>query len=145
MSNFKIIKYSDEYRAQLLEVWEKSVSATHDFLRLTDFESIKAFVRSIDFQKVQVFCLVKRTEVAGFIGIVDRKIEMLFLSPIYLGKGLGKKLVDFAIEELSAKMVDVNQQNIRAVGFYQKMGFKTYERTEKDDQGKDYPLFRMKL
>ncbi len=70
---------------------------------------------------------------------------MLFFSPEYIGKGLGRKLTDFAISELKADKVDVNEQNTNAVKFYKKLGFKTYERTEKDDQGKEYPLLRMKL
>ncbi|RDV12574.1 GNAT family N-acetyltransferase [Pontibacter diazotrophicus] len=44
-----------------------------------------------------------------------------------------------------AMEVDVNEQNTKAVEFYQKLGFETYERTAQDDQGKDYPLLRMKL
>ena len=70
---------------------------------------------------------------------------MLFLDPDYFGQGLGKILMNYAINELSVDKVDVNEQNINAVNFYQRLGFKTYERTDKDDQGKDYPLLRMKL
>ena len=70
---------------------------------------------------------------------------MLFLSPEYIGKGLGKKLLNFAIHNLNANQVDVNEENTKAVEFYTKFGFKTYERTDKDDQGKNYPLLRMEL
>jgi putative acetyltransferase len=89
--------------------------------------------------------LVQNAEVAGFLGVAAQKVEILFLSPVYFGKGLGKRLLAFAINELRVDKVDVNEQNTNAAGFYQKFGFKTYERTEKDDQGKDYPLLRMKL
>jgi putative acetyltransferase len=51
----------------------------------------------------------------------------------------------FAVTELKADKLDVNEQNVRAIKFYQKFGFQTYERTEKDDQGRNYPLLRMKL
>ncbi len=53
--------------------------------------------------------------------------------------------MDFALLELKADKVDVNEQNTNAVKFYEKLEFKTYERTEKDAQGKEYPLLRMKL
>ena len=43
-----------------------------------------------------------------------------------------------------ADKVDVNEQNTGVVAFYKKLGFETYERTEKDDRGKDYPLLRMR-
>lgn len=53
--------------------------------------------------------------------------------------------MDFAIDELRAYEVDVNEQNTKAVRFYSKFGFETYERIEKDDLGYDYPLLRMML
>ncbi len=141
--NLEIVKYSDKYRKQVLDVWEKSVLATHDFLKPSDFHAIKEIVKTIDFNVFDVYCLMQNDELAGFLGVAAQKVEMLFLSPDYFGKGLGKKLLHFAISELSADMVDVNEQNTNAVGFYRKFGFKTYERTDKDDQGRDYPLLRM--
>ena len=142
---FSIEKYSDKYRNQVLDVWEKSVLATHNFLKPSDFKEIKQLVQTFNFNDFEVYCLKQNDEIAGFIGLAERKIEMLFFSPEYIGKGLGRKLADFAISELKADKVDVNEQNTNAVKFYEKLGFKTYERTEKDDQGKEYPLLRMKL
>lgn len=92
-----------------------------------------------------MYCLKQKDEFAGFIGVAEQKIEMLFLAPNYIGKGLWKKLTNFAFSTLRADKVDVNEQNTNAVKFYEKIGFKTYERTEKDDQGMEYPLLRMKL
>jgi len=143
--NYNIEQYSDKDREQILNVWEKSVLATHDFLKPTDFKEIKTLVGTINFNDFEVYCLKQNDELAGFIGVAERKIEMLFFSPEYIGKGFGRKLTDFAFSELKADKVDVNEQNTNAVKFYEKLGFKTYERTDKDDQGKDYPLLRMKM
>jgi putative acetyltransferase len=129
----------------MLDVWEQSVLATHDFLKPTDFEEIKTLVKTINFKDFKVYCLKNEGEVAGFIGVSEQKIEMLFISPEYTGKGLGRKLTEYGISELKADKVDVNEQNTQAVKFYEKLGFKTYERTDKDDQGKEYPLLRMRL
>jgi putative acetyltransferase len=84
-------------------------------------------------------------KVAGFVGVADRKVEMLFLDPLFFGRGFGKKLMAHALIELNANKVDVNEQNLNAVKFYKKLGFEIYERTEKDDQGKSYPLLKMQL
>ena len=143
--SFKIEKYTDKDREQILNIWEKSVLETHEFLNPTDFEEIKQLVQTFNFNDFEVYCLKQNDEVAGFIGLAGRKIAMLFLSPEYIGKGLGRKLADFAFSEFKADKVDVNEQNTNAVKFYEKLGFKTYERTEKDDQGKEYPLLRMNL
>lgn len=144
-SNPKIQKYSGQYKEQVLSVWERSVLATHGFLSQEDFQSIKEIVRKIDFNQFDVFCLIQDDKVLGFLGVAGQKTEMLFLDPDYFGQGLGKVLMNYAINELSVDKVDVNEQNIKAVSFYQHLGFKTYERTDKDDLGKDYPLLRMKL
>ncbi|MCH7412268.1 GNAT family N-acetyltransferase [Belliella sp. R4-6] len=141
--NFKIIPYSSDLRGQLIDVWEKSVLATHTFLKRSDFESIKILVQTMDFGELDVFCLTEEEEMLGFIGIYDFKIEMLFLSPDYIGKNLGRMLLEYALTELKANKVDVNEQNIHAVGFYQKFGFVEYERSELDDQGNPFPILRM--
>jgi putative acetyltransferase len=142
---FEIKRYEEKFREQLLLVWEKSVLATHDFLSPEDFISIKELVHTIDFNAFDVYCLTCENNVVGFLGVAERKAEMLFIDPDYLGQGLGKKLMDFAFTTLNVINVDVNEQNSNAVKFYKKLGFETYERTEKDDQGKNYPLLRMKM
>lgn len=142
---YQIICYSDNWRVQLLTLWEESVLATHNFIQPADFLSIKAIVQTINFNDFEVYCLVEDSVLLGFVGVLDQKIKMLFLSPDQLGKGFGKKLLQFALHELKAYKVDVNEQNQKAVEFYLHFGFKTYERTDKDDQRNDYPLLRMKL
>lgn len=141
----RIIPYSPELRQQMLDVWERSVLATHDFLKPEDFKEIKELVATIDFSGFEVYCLMQEDKVRGFLGVADQKLEMLFLDPTSIGKGNGKKLLQFAVEKLNANKLDVNEQNSQAFAFYQKNGFKVYGRTDKDDQGRNYPLLRMKL
>lgn len=74
------------------------------------------------------------------MGTEENRLEMLFLSPSERGKGLGKQLIQYGIQE-----VTVNEQNPQAVGFYQHLGFETYKRTECDEEGNPYPLLYMKL
>jgi len=140
-----IEKYNDDMRNQILNVWERSVRATHTFVSPEDLEEIKALVHTIDFNQLQVYCLMHHQTVAAFIGVAEYKVEMLFADPDYIGKGCGKQLMQYATEQLAADKVDVNEQNRHAANFYRHLGFEVYERTEKDDQGKPYPLLRMQL
>lgn len=144
-NNLKIKAYDDKYQQQLLTVWEESVVATHDFLSPTDFNEIKDIVRGVDFNALQVYCLMKDELLLGFIGVADKKIEMLFVDPKYFGHGYGKELANFAMTELAVDKLDVNEQNLKARSFYEKSGSETFERTEKDDQGRNNPLLRMRL
>lgn len=141
----EIVPYVPAYKEQVVGVWEKSVLATHHFLAPGDFHKIRELVRELDFAQHNVYCLLDRDRCVGFIGITDKKVEMLFLAPEYFGKGLGRQLMEFAISELGADKVDVNEQNEGALRFYEKLGFVVYERMAKDDQGHDYPILRMRL
>lgn len=137
--------YTDDFKEQMVIVWEKSVRSTHGFLSNEDLNIYKNIVLSIDFNAFSVFCLITDEQVIGFIGVAESKIEMLFLLPEYIGKGFGRLLIDFGITELKADKVDVNEQNFEALNFYLKCGFIQYNRTDKDDLGKPYPLLNLKL
>lgn len=76
----RIIPYSPELRQQMLDVWERSVLATHDFLKPEDFKEIKELVATIDFSGFEVYCLMQEDKVRGFLGVADQKLEMLFFS-----------------------------------------------------------------
>lgn len=80
---------------------------------------------------------------AAFMGIEDGTLEMLFISPEERGKGLGRRLIQYGIENYAVRRLAVNEQNPQARGFYEHMGFQVYKRTEFDEQGNPYPLLYM--
>lgn len=141
----KLIPYKEEHREQMIFLWERSVRATHHFVNSDEVDRLKELVKQIDFNSFLVYCLVSENKVIGFLGVENSVIESLFLDPDYIGQKLGTRLMDFAINELKADKVNVNEQNSDAIKFYTKFGFVTYERTEKDDYGNDYPILKMKL
>ena len=120
---------------QLLNVWESSVRATHDFLSEEEIIKIREYVPMA----------IEIGEPVAFMGIDSNRLEMLFLSPEVRGKGLGKQLLQYGIETYNIQELTVNEQNPQAVGFYEHMGFQTYKRTEYDEEGNPYPLLYMRL
>lgn len=78
-------------------------------------------------------------EWVAFIGLSQNYIEMLFVCPEEMGKGLGSLMVEFAVKERRIRKVDVNEQNHRALGFYRKHGFSIVGRDGSDAYGKPYP------
>lgn len=143
--DFFIKKYDDRYRDQVLRVWEASVRATHDFLRPEDIDFFKAIVETIDFNQFDVRLALSGDKVLGFLGVAGNKLEMLFLDPESIGKGVGKALTRLAIDELHVTEVDVNEGNTNAVAFYKHFGFEQYDRTPLDSSGKPYPILMMRL
>lgn len=131
---------------QLLEVWEDSVKATHLFLSSREIENIKKYVpQAISGVSHLVITENKIHQPIAFMGIEDTKLEMLFIKNRERGKGLGKQLLNYGIENYNVNELEVNEQNLNAKGFYEYMGFKTYKRTELDEQGNPYPILYMRL
>lgn len=81
----------------------------------------------------------------AFMGVENNRLEMLFILPEERGNGLGKNLLNYGIQNYAVKEVTVNEQNPQAVGFYEHLGFKTYKRTDCDEEGNPYPLLYMKI
>lgn len=128
----------------IIRIWEASVRATHDFLPEDYLQKIKELLPSI-LPEVPVFVHESNNTIDGFLGVAENKIEMLFLDPAKRGKGIGSMLTHYAINELQAYKVDVNEQNEQATGFYKRMGFAVTGRTETDGLGKPFPILQMSL
>ena len=128
----------------LLEVWEASVRATHHFLSDAEVMQIKQYVPHA-LEAVSHLVIVEREQgrPIAFLGVECDQLEMLFLLPAERGKGLGAHMLQYAIENYGVRELTVNEQNPQAVGFYAHMGFRTYKRTEVDEQGNPYPLLYM--
>ena len=131
---------------RLLEVWERSVKATHTFLSGGEVEAIKAYVpQALREVPRLVAGEDERGVPIGFLGAEGQRLEMLFLLPEARGKGLGRALLQYGMDRYGLRELAVNEQNPQARGFYERMGFHVYRRTETDEQGGPYPLLYMRL
>ena len=146
MANLRIIAdRTPELVERLVRVWERSVRATHAFLSEPEVAEIKPFVPQA-IAGVETLVVAERGDApVGFMGVQDGRLEMLFLDPEVRGHGLGRQLLEYGIEQLGVTELTVNEQNPQAVGFYEHLGFKTYRRTELDEEGRPYPLLYMRL
>lgn len=122
------------------------VRATHDFLAEEDIQYFKPLILNIYLDVVELRCVRNEAgKIVAFSGVADQNLEMLFIHPGFRGFGIGKTLLNCAIEELNVQQVDVNEQNDQAVGFYLHNGFEVYGRSELDPTGKPYPILHMRL
>ena len=130
----------------IVDVWEASVRATHQFLKEEDILYFKPLILNEYLKAVDLRCVRDSDKnIIGFLGAAEQNIEMLFIHPDARGKGIGKSLTEYAIKILHCIKVDVNEDNEQAVGFYQNMGFKIIGRSELDGTGKPYPILHMEL
>lgn len=130
----------------LLDIWERSVRATHLFLSDGEIENIKEYVpRALTGVEALTVAENESSRPVAFMGTENGTLEMLFIAPEERGKGLGKRLLRYGIDHLGVKKLAVNEQNPQAKGFYEHMGFRACKRTERDEQGGPYPLVYMRL
>ena len=127
----------------LLQIWERSVRATHLFLLDAEVNRIKEYVPRA-FEGVEHLIVAEAEKPVAFMGTQNGRLEMLFVAPEERGRGIGRQLLQYGVESYGVFEVTVNEQNPQAVGFYERMGFETYKRTDTDEEGAPYPLLYMK-
>ena len=146
MEIFEVRSRNQMLLKNLLEVWEDSVKATHTFLSNEEIENIKKYVPQALKNVTHLIVAENENNIPiAFMGIEGTKLEMLFVKNNERGKGIGKKLLNYGIEKYNVNELTVNEQNPKARGFYEHLGFKVYKRSDKDEQGNPYPILYMKL
>ena len=112
-------KRTNKLLAQLTQVWENSVKATHLFLSESEIENIKQYVPQA-IKEVHSLVIVKNQWgiPIAFMGVENNRLEMLFVGAQERKKGIGTKLIQYGIEKLSVNKLTVNEQNPEARGFY---------------------------
>ena len=134
-------------RDVLVDIWLRSVRATHTFLSEKDIQSLLPAARDYltsDEPELWVLC-ADSGAIMGFMGMSGSNMESLFLAPEFHRRGAGRRLVRHAQALHGELTVDVNEQNAAARGFYEACGFVAEGRSELDDQGRPYPLLHMRL
>lgn len=125
-------------------LWERSVRASHDFLSDSDiaeiFLKLPKFFNAVELRGWRN----QNEQLLGFIGLAEKHIEMLFVDADAIGQGIGKALLEWARLE-GANKVDVNEQNPKALNFYQHLGFVEVSRSEMDGQGRPFPIIHLEM
>lgn len=145
MKIVEVDKRTDELVEQLLVVWESAVRATHLFLSDEEIVKIKEYVPEA-LRGIAHLVIAKKEDgtPTAFMGIQETSLEMLFIEDAERGKGLGRQLMTYGIENYGIDQLTVNEQNPKAKGFYKHMGFHVFKRTDLDEQGNPYPLLYMR-
>ena len=146
MKIYEVRDRNDQLTASLLDIWERSVRATHLFLSDAEIRRIREYVPQA-FENVEhlIVCEADPGKLSAFMGVANERLEMLFIVPEKRGQGIGRTLLQYGIQNYGVRELTVNEQNPQAVGFYEHMGFGTYKRTDIDEEGNPYPLIYMRL
>lgn len=143
MSQIRLSTEADT--AALADIWRASVRATHDFLLDADFREIDVLVAEHYLPATRVWVALDAAgRACGWMGLSGAHVDALFIDPASRGLGVGRRLLAHAEGIAGRLSVDVNEQNLQAVGFYRHMGFAATGRSPTDDAGRPYPLLHMR-
>lgn len=130
----------------MIDIWENSIRATHLFLTSKEIDKIKEYVpKAIENVEHLIIAYNNRDSSIAFMGVENKKIEMLFVKNNEKGKGVGTKLIKYGITNFDINEVTVNEDNIEAIKFYKHVGFEVYNRSNVDEQGNNFPILYMRL
>jgi putative acetyltransferase len=106
----------------LVQIWLRSVTATHAFLQPGEIEALLPAVREQALPAPNLWVLAAGDgRILGFLELA-RRLQGAARTPL---------------------RVDVNEQNPEAVKFYEACGFKVTGRSPVDSAGRPYPLLHM--
>ena len=142
----KIRRATATDREGLLDIWLRSVRATHTFVSDADIRSMLPQVWEYLASSEPEFWVIDDDSGAtmGFMGMRGSKMESLFLAPEFHRRGAGRRMVRYAQALHRELTVDVNEQNTAARSFYEACGFVVERRSEFDEQGRPYPLLHLR-
>jgi putative acetyltransferase len=125
---------------RVLAIWAAAVDATHEFLSPEDRAAVGREVAA--FLPGAPLTLAEDTDgrVLGFLLVNGYHAEALFVDPAAHGRGVGRTLIASAV----VRSVDVNEANAGALAFYRRLGFIVAGRSERDGQGRPYPLLHLR-
>jgi putative acetyltransferase len=131
----------------LVNIWLRSVRATHAFLTEDDIQCFLPMAREyLSSPASDLWVLESDSHVVmGFMGLTENKVEALFLAPEFQRCGGGRRLIQHARQVRGELTVDVNEQNPAACRFYEACGFVTFGRSDLDSTGRPFPLLHMRL
>ncbi len=138
-----------DHHEALLRLWRRAVEATHHFLSPADIAGLERAIREVYLGAVRLTVALHDDAPVGFVGVSGDpgeplSIEMLFVAPDAHGRGVGTALLEAAAGGQTVVLVDVNEQNPAALGFYLSRGFSQVGRSELDGEGNPFPLLHLR-
>lgn len=123
-SSVRLVQYDPKYREQYKKVYNESFFPMRKALGIEPYDFIQDdsfFEKGME----KVFLLLADEEIVGSVALRGAEIDDLFVAEKHRGKGYGKELLLWALENIKADRVflRVAAWNERAVKLYEKMGF----------------------
>ncbi len=138
-----IRSYKKEDLPELLDAWYTASLVVHPFLTEEFFEQERKDIQEIYMPKAETYVYELDGQVVGYIALLGNEVGAIFVHSDFQGKGIGKKLMDYAKNIREYLVLDVFKKNKIGRAFYDKYGFKQIDEHIHEETGN--VLLRLEL
>ena len=118
-----IREYQPEDTDALVTIWQSAIALAHPFLKPAFVALEEQNMRNIYLPNTKTWVAEEQGVPVGFIALMEDEIGGLFLEPRYHGKGIGREMVDHAVDRTGPLRVEVFEKNVVGRPFYDRYGF----------------------
>jgi putative acetyltransferase len=123
MNATRIRPYHPKDLEGVLRIWEDASRVGHRFLPESFIASEREAVRDTYLPMASTWVHEENGEVTGFISLIDDEVGALFVDPKSHRRGIGRALLELAMDRHPRLDVEVFEPNTGARTFYETCGF----------------------
>lgn len=121
---------------KIMNIWLKGTIKAHNFITKEYWESSYSDVMDVYIPMSETFVYEDKDDIKGFISIINNEfIGALFVDIDYQGNGIGKYLINYAIDKYKKLNLAVYKENKKSVEFYINRGFEIIKEQINEDSG----------
>ena len=121
---------------KIMDIWLKSSIKGHEFISKEYWENNYNTVKKVYIPMAETFVYEDKGIIRGFISVINNEfIGALFVDINYQNKGIGKSLINYAMDKYKNLNLAVYKENEKAVKFYLSRGFEIMKEQENEDSG----------
>ena len=111
----------------VVDLWLKSSIKAHSFIEASFWEGQVNAMREVYIPSADTWVADYEGMLVGFVSLNEEILAALFVHPFFQGNGIGKQLLQFAMEQSDSLVLSVYKENKRAMDFYRKQGFEAVQ------------------
>ena len=144
LGNTRVVALGVRDKAEMVDVWEAAVGATHTFMTARHIKQYQAYLPATLQQATWLAGIrTPHGSLLGFAGGYARHLTLLFVQPNWQRRGIGTRLLAHAVQRRGVRLLAVHEANTHALTFYLKHGFVVQRRSELDSLGESFPVLHL--
>ena len=133
--------YTATDKHAVLSIWRETSELAHPFLTTEQLDQAETMIRDQFMDMAETYIAELDGEPVGFVALIGNQVGGLFLRPRLHGRGIGKALMDRAVQAKGPLSLEVFTDNPIGRKFYSSYGF--VEGSEKVDPFFGHPVLEL--